>query len=192
VSDNTLRLLACIRSEKSEEKRTEYATLIYNAIEEPLARYVYSRIVSSSAEDILQEIALAIVKGLEKCRATTAKDFRIWYYRIARNKVADHLRKKMSDKLESMPSEFLEAIPQNAKSEADVETYLDLFYILALIEQLKPGCRKLIWDFHILEMEQKVMAEEYDIEVRAIGQRISRCFDAAVKLANRLKGKDKP
>ncbi len=116
-----------------------------------LRAYVYSRVKPSAMEDVLQLIAIGIVKGLQKCRAKTEQGIRIWYCTIARNKVNDYLRKKFSDRLDFLPLDDLTYVLNGSafySSSWDVRHDLDV--VMKALKQLKPQCCKLLWSFYVV------------------------------------------
>jgi RNA polymerase sigma factor (sigma-70 family) len=184
-----LTYLNLYRTGTTEKDRTDCAEEIYALIEGFLRSYIYSRLIPSVAEDILQQTVIAIVTSLQKCRATTEEDFRIWYCRVARNKVNDHLRKKYSDRLEFLPpGDVLEVLSRSVSyapySSGD---WLDLEQILNLLEKLKPGCRNLLWNHHAIELRHTELAKEMGLKAATVQRRIERCLEKAQHIARRLK-----
>lgn len=169
--------------------RRQLAETIYLHIQDVLHAYVRSKIVSPAADDIHQEVARGIVKGLQKCRAETEDDFRIWYFRIAKNKLNDHLRKKYRDRVEALaPDDILQAVDSSGLyNESDAYGIrLDLEKILQLLEMIKPGCRYLLWHHRGIGMDYPELGKEFGLSKDAVRVKIERCLVAAQKIARRL------
>lgn len=181
-------MLEAFRTETDLKRREYYAVQLFEELESPLAAFLYTS-EPTDADDLMQEVAVAIVTGLQKCTSTTPSMLRGWCFRIASNKLNTLLRKKIKDKQrrEHLSTEALEEIPEDGSHCIDWRSRMDLDQILGMVDQKKKGCRRLIWGFHVLELDQKEMAKDLDLEIRALGQRISRCMDEARKIARRLK-----
>ena len=58
-------------------------------------RYLYARVGSTDvAEDLTQEVYMAAVSGIKNLRIEDESGLYAWLFQIARNKLADHLRKR--------------------------------------------------------------------------------------------------
>jgi RNA polymerase sigma factor (sigma-70 family) len=183
-----LKLLEEYRSQTDCEMRTRIAEEIYLHMEGFLRAYVYSRVKPSAMEDVLQLIVIGIVKGLQKCRAKTEKDIRIWYCTIARNKVSDYVRKKKSDRLDFLSLDDLTDVLNGSgffTSPSGVRHDLDL--VLKILEQIKPGCCKLLWDFYGFDFGHSEISKEMGLKPDNIRMKIKRCLKSAREIARRLK-----
>lgn len=183
-----MKLLDAFRSQTDSEMRTRIAEEIYLLLEEFLRSYVYSRVVPAAMEDVLQQIVIGIITSLQKCRAKTEKDLRMWYCTIARNKVNDHLRKKLSDRLDFLPLDDLaHVLNGSAFFTSSWGVRHDLEQVLKTLEQIKPGCCKLLWSFYAFDFGHTELSKEMGLKPDNIRMRIKSCLKSARLIARRLK-----
>jgi len=66
---------------------------LYEATYRRVFGYLLARLgAQSTAEDVLQEVYLAALRGLDRFRGKTEGEFMAWLFKIAHGKVIDHLR----------------------------------------------------------------------------------------------------
>jgi RNA polymerase sigma-70 factor (ECF subfamily) len=58
-----------------------------------LDRFVRSRVADRDAEDVLQDVLVAIWRGIPALRWERPRSFAAWAFSVARNRVADHHRR---------------------------------------------------------------------------------------------------
>ena len=89
-TDQLLEQTLVLRCQLGDEQAFEELVGRYNA---PL-RYYVRRITedSDSADDVVQSVWVGVLRGIRKLRTTKA--FRVWIYRLARNKAFDALRQR--------------------------------------------------------------------------------------------------
>lgn len=114
-------------------------------------RHVRARIPGEAAalEDILQEVALAVVEGLHAVRAGAA--LRSWILHIASNKVCDHLRRRVRDRARGearLGQAVLDhLVDENASFERLLERAGDeqlAAYLRRALDRLKPRHRDVL------------------------------------------------
>ena len=130
-------------------------------MEPRLAAFFYTSVPDADADDLMQEVAIVIVTKLQKCTSTSPSMLRGWCFTIASNKLNSLLRKKVLEKQrhEYLSSEAIEEIPEDGSRCIDWRSRMDLDQILTLVNQKKKGCRRLLWGFYVLELDQKEMAD---------------------------------
>ena len=81
------------------------------------ARYFVRRMLGSSQdmEDVVQELWLTVIRELPRLAAGAA--FTTWFYRIARNKAVDRIRR--SQKLERCDTDGLESAAEQTQPESE-------------------------------------------------------------------------
>lgn len=68
-------------------------TGLYEATYHRVFSYLLARLgVQATAEDLLQEVYLSALRGLDRFRGGTESEFMAWLFKIAHGKVMDHVR----------------------------------------------------------------------------------------------------
>lgn len=92
-------LVQVIRASRKATKRHErivFAEDIVARVGPLMERYVRARCREEGADDAVQEVLLAIATRYPRFRGRTDSQFFSWCYRIARNKLADRIRRKLA------------------------------------------------------------------------------------------------
>ena len=105
-------------------------------------RYIYLRLGNQfEAEDLTQEV---FVKALEAISSYKWRDlpFASWLYRIAHNRVIDHVRKQ--SKVEKVPLEDDMTLISESNPALAAERELEIEELISNIEKLSPAQREVI------------------------------------------------
>jgi len=164
----------------NEDKLLDATDRLYDILEPKLRAFIFGKLDHFDAADVLQVTMIAIFRDLYKFRGGNPKLFgRIflsWCYRIARNKINDHLRKYM--RREFLPLEDLEKhlkeYHELVESSSDVR--LECEEALLILAKTKPHCRDYLWNRYMVGMEPLQMANLYRVELDAMRRRIERCL----------------
>jgi len=105
--DQIIKLVKTYRLTPALDQRLRLAEEIFQQIEPQLRFFVFGSLAHPAAQDVLQETLKAVTVSLTKFAGSSTQEFWAWCYRIARNKVNDHLRKQAADRLQPMPPEEL-------------------------------------------------------------------------------------
>ena len=107
-----------------------------------------------------------------------------WCYRIARNKVNDHLRKQSSDRLQPMePEELWQLVETSAQSNPlSAEDRIDLEHALKLLAEAKPECSEFLWQHFVIGLDYSELAEERNMSYDNVRMKIGRCLGEAQTL----------
>jgi RNA polymerase sigma factor (sigma-70 family) len=166
------------------DQRLRLAGEIYHEIKSPLHDFIFGRLKHPAAQDVFQETLKAVTESLAKFRGDSDGEFWKWCFRIARNKVNDHLRKQESDRLQPMEPEELwqlvDTSPQNSPLSA--EDRLDLQHALKILAEAKPECSEFLWQHFVLGLDYSELAEERQMSYDNVRMKIGRCLGAAQEL----------
>ncbi|MBI3867410.1 MAG: sigma-70 family RNA polymerase sigma factor [Verrucomicrobia bacterium] len=182
--DQLIKLVRTYRLSDGLAERLQLANEIFRLIEPRLRLFVFGALARPAAEDVHQEALKGVAAGLAGFAGSTPGEFWGWCYRIARNKVSDHLRKQAAERAQLMPPEELMRLVEvsgrdTALSSAD---RLDLEYALKLLAEAKPECRDYLWKHYILGLDYREIAEEQSLTYDNVRMRIGRCLDEAQSL----------
>jgi len=79
--------------DRARRRDTDAFTRLYDATYRRVFSYLLARLgVQATAEDLLQEVYLAALRGVDRFRGRTEGEFIAWLFKIAHGKVVDHLR----------------------------------------------------------------------------------------------------
>ena len=166
------------------DQRLRLAEEIFREVEPQLRFFVFGTIAPPAAADVLQETLKAVTVSLSKFAGNSDGEWWAWCYRIARNKVNDHLRKQASDRLQPMPQEELRELVESSgqSSPLSAADRLDLEYALKLLAESKPECRDFLWQHFVLGLDYSELAEEHDMSYDNVRMKIGRCLGEAQAL----------
>jgi len=135
-------------------------------------------------EDVLQETAKAVTESFTKFKGDSEKEFWAWCFRIALNKVNDHLRKKAADRLQPMdPGEVWQLVETSAQnSPLSAEDRLDLQHALKILAEAKPECLDYLWQHFVVGLDYSELAEERQMSYDNVRMKIGRCLEHAQEL----------
>jgi RNA polymerase sigma-70 factor, ECF subfamily len=133
---------------------------------QPLRAFVTPMVGGSHADDVLQEIALAIFQNLRYLRQPGA--FRSWAYRLASRRAFRHLkRERRWTRLDTDP-ETISALPAPAPLPDTLEPRL-----LAVIEQVSPASRAVLLLHYQHDLSIEETAVVLDIPVGTAKSRLA-------------------
>ena len=82
---------------------------IYDALVDPIYRYIFYRIGSrEDAEDITEQVFLRAWERISSYRPTGGHPFSAWLYRIAHNQVVDMYRQRARSQTSELPEDLAE------------------------------------------------------------------------------------
>ncbi|WP_127499656.1 RNA polymerase sigma factor [Actinoplanes solisilvae] len=142
-------------------EREAFAELV-RAWHERVERYV-SRMLGRPDDDVVQEIWLAVVKGLPRLRQPDR--FAPWLYSIARRAVMNRLRDSYTPPVTS------DVLSPFSTLDDDV---LDRQVIAAALGALPPREREVLMLFHLEDLPLQACAEICDVPVGTIKSRLNR------------------
>ncbi len=171
------------------EERSEAAEGFVREVSPELWVFVRSEALSrgfgeDAAEEVFQDIWVGITEGLGRVRSRANKPIWAWCYRVARNKLFDHVRKLASAKETAMDREALEAALEASEQVEQISpgTRHDLEYGLRLLAAAKPPCFAYLWDYYVLGWDYAAIADTYALAYDTMRMRIQRCLELAQKL----------
>jgi RNA polymerase sigma-70 factor (ECF subfamily) len=155
--------------------RQAFAELI-DRYQRPL-RYFIARLVGNAdlADEVSQETWLTVLSKIHTLRS--AATFRVWLYRIARNKVYQELRRK---KVTIELDENLEA-PSDTRDE--IGSYEDAAQLHRCLENLKPLHKEVLLLRFLEQMSYEQIADVLDCNIGTVRSRI---FNAKLALKKEL------
>ena len=182
--DDLLKYICDYRLADNEDEQLRLADKIFPMIEPDLRFFVFRTIQRPAADDVLQEVLKSIARSLENFDGSTLDQFRKWFYKIARRRIYDHLRKKKSDRLLPMsPEEIIEEADNLMRVEpVSVEIRDELEYAMNLLKRSKPDCVEYLRSFYVYGLDDEDIAAEHEITEGAARMRIKRCLETAQSL----------
>ncbi len=139
----------------------------------------------ADANDIVQEVMLAVSKAIHRWEADPAKGrFRDWLFRIARNLMINFLTRRKHQPFRVGPGMLVEFLAQQlergepsveASREFDLEYRRELFLIAA--ERVSQSVRPKTWDaFRLTSIEQRSIKEvAQDLQMTEGAVLVARC-----------------
>lgn len=152
-----------IRCQNGERAAFEELFEIY----QPRLKYYVRRLDgdSGSADDILQDIWLSVVKKVHKLK--NVESFSVWLYRIARNTVYDRFRRK--NRFIPLPEE--KELPVSGDHEPTFDAG-DAERLHRAMSKLKPHHREVLTLCFIEQMPYQSIAEVIDCSIGTVRSRI--------------------
>ena len=144
--------------------RQAFAELI-ERYQKPL-RYFISRLLDDTqmTEDVFQDIWLTVIKRI--CTLRDLDAFAPWLYRIARNKVYDHLRKKR------VLSELNEVIVTENNVQEETFSPEDAAQIHRCLQRLRPGHKEVLMLRFLEQMSYEQIAQVVNCTIGTVRSRI--------------------
>ncbi len=79
--------------DRARQRDVAAFTGLYEATHRRVFSYLLARLgVQATAEDLLREVYVSALRGLDRFRGRTESEFMAWLFKIAHGKVMDHLR----------------------------------------------------------------------------------------------------
>lgn len=179
-----VKIVRTYRLTPALDQRLRLAEEIFHEIEPQLRFFVFATIAPPAASDVLQEALKAVTVSLGNFAGNSDGEWWAWCYRIARNKVNDHLRKQASDRLQPMPPEELRVLAENSgqSNPLSAADRIDLEYALKLLAESKPECTEFLWQHFVLGLDYSELAEERNLSYDNVRMKIGRCLGEAQAL----------
>lgn len=160
TSDTSISLLRRVRSQ--EDGAFERLVRLYR----PLI-YAYCRkaaVDASSAEDVCQEVFIAVSRGIAGfSKDTPADSFRGWLYRIVANKIVDHFRRAKRQPVGHGGDDFnhlLNQFPEELSSDSNVAVPLLHIELKRALELIRSDFDTRTWQaFCGMTVERKTAKE---------------------------------
>jgi RNA polymerase sigma factor (sigma-70 family) len=151
-----------------------------------LRYFIFGRVDSDLAQDVLQEVLHAISVSLNKFAGGTHGEFWAWCYGIARNKLKNFYQSQTDDPEQTFAPDELWPIVDAAGQLAPMSSAdrLDLHYALKILEAAKPHCRDLLWRHYVQGRDYAEIAEEEGVKYDAARMKIERCLRLAQALVS--------
>jgi RNA polymerase sigma-70 factor, ECF subfamily len=153
----------------------------------PLYRYVAARLGSNDeAEELVQEIFVAALGGLESLRAADESGFLAWLFQIARNKLADRWRRQYRQPVGDRDAAELESLesPEPRPDEL-AEREDEVAEVRRAIEELTPEQREVIVCKYVLGYDNRLTARLVGKNVNAVNQLHHRALASLARLLDR-------
>jgi RNA polymerase sigma-70 factor, ECF subfamily len=129
---------------------------IYERYYQGIYRYVYYRVGDSSlAEDLTGDVFLKMLHGIQSY-SIQGVPFSAWLYRIARNRVIDHMRRQPEKSDLPLEEARVESI---ASSDADLENALQREELLRAVQVLTADQRQVIILKFIDDLDNSTIAK---------------------------------
>lgn len=186
--DDIIKLVDLYKEAKTVEEQLRHGEALATAIIPELELFVrnaaYSAGKPSLGDDIVQETLVLVLKGLNSFRGKESRQFWAWIYRIARNRLIDHLRSPTAGNVESLDFESLKEVIDASIQEEPLKPgeMLDIEEVLETLRASRPEGVNFIWCRFVLQMTWEEIASEYRMTADAVRQRVKRCLEEAKKL----------
>jgi len=119
---------------------------LYLLYADKLFRYLMARLENAEvAEEVTAQVFLRLIENIDKYRIAPKDNvaiFSAWFYRMAYNKMVDHLRKQKRTHL--VPIEHMERIPEHRHTMVQVEERLDFELLLQKLKLLNDQQQRVI------------------------------------------------
>jgi RNA polymerase sigma factor (sigma-70 family) len=165
---------------------------IVRRVRPALWAFVAANCRSDMAEDVLQEVLVAITKNLPSFAGSTDPAFWKWCYQIARNKISNQFRRHGTQPLAAADEEEIwRAIEASAKDKPlSPGDRVDLNWAMELLRQAKPPCYGFLWEHYILGWDYYQVAKANGLRYDAARVKIGRCLRLVQSLVQTaLKGR---
>lgn len=182
--DNLIRNIRTYRLTGGLGERFRLAEEIFAVVEPNLRRFVFARVNTNNAEDVLQTSLQAIAASLSKFNGDTESELWGWVYGIAKNKLRDQFRRQASDRHTSIPPEDLwQAVEAAAASRplSPADTH-DLKLAMALLAKSREDCLAVLEQHYLLGLTFVEIAEAAQTTPDAVRMRAARCVELAREL----------
>ena len=177
--------LRCYREAAHAETKLLIAERIAEELAPELWTFLAGRCPLDEVDDLRQDVLLAVVLGLDGCRAATHAAFWGWVYTIARNKVATRLDKM--NRLQLMEADQFWHLVEASGDFVALMGYEreDLREVWAILDGMDDYIRHCLWRYHVDGADLEEIAEELGKSKDAVRMTIGRGLATARKL---LKG----
>lgn len=177
VSDEALARLA------QDGKQDAFIQLYERYFQYMLAR-VRFRVPESDAEDVTQEIFIAVLRSLDRFKGQAK--FSTWLWSVANHKIADYYRSRKSKLIEQDEfEEIMKRSPGNHLTEDEENRRAELAVVRCALETLPQNYQEVIFLRFVDEMPFKDIALQTGQSLEAVKSLFRRSIAA---LAKRMEG----
>ena len=152
---------------------------IVQAIQGRLWGYLSIKLPEAAVKDVLQDVLVAIFRGLDGCRATTESQFMGWCLRIATNHCANFHRRRRPE-IGVDDAELWNLIDAgaaiNPASPAERE---ELELALSWLKEAEPVCRDVLVLHYFMDLDLAEVAAVLGLAYDTARVRRSRCLERA-------------
>lgn len=158
---------------------------IYRLAVVPVYRYLSVRLnTEEEVEDLTQEVFLAALAGIRSLRAEDEAALFGWLFQIARNKLADHLRRRYRTPLATLEqADLLEA--RDPRPDEVVEAKDEQSELRQAIEQLTTEQREVIVCKYVLGYDNQQTARFVGKSANAVNQLHHRALASLHRLVTK-------
>ncbi len=180
VPDAVHDVAALILSARANDE--DAFTELYRMTVRQLYRYVSVRISGAEdVEEVTQEVYMAAVTGIQGLRAGDEAGLYGWLYQIARNKVADHLRRRYRRPVEPLDDTLPLADPDPTPEDiAEVEAERAL--VRSALDQLTPDQREVLLCKYVMDYSNDQTARQVGKNVNSVNQLHHRALASLARL----------
>jgi RNA polymerase sigma factor (sigma-70 family) len=161
-----------------------YVEELVTEVRPPLSGYVKRRAREAAADDILQEVLVAITRGVRGFKGNTVGSVWSWCYQIARNKLADGARNEARNATDHYQVEEISRAIQAAESSRALNPreLLEMKETLAMLGRLNPKDQELLWQHYGMQQRFVDIADDMGMKADAVRMAVKRARIQAEKL----------
>ena len=166
---------------KSLDERMEIGAEIHREVALSLGGFIYPQCQNGDAEDLQQEVVIAIFRSLARFEGNLDAQFWGFCYRIARNKISDYWRRKGSKPELTLDPEDLMRVAEALQEDASLGQEEQDRYeeIILLLQKTKPQCYELLWQCFVQGIDYSELAVVYAADYDTVSMRVWRCLKIA-------------
>jgi RNA polymerase sigma-70 factor (ECF subfamily) len=177
VSDEELARLA-------QNGKQDAFIQLYERYFQPVLTRVRFRVPESDAEDVAQEVFIAVLRSLDKFKGQAK--FSAWLWSVTNHKIADYYRSRKSKWIEEDEfEEVMKRSPGNDTTEDEENRRAELAAVRCALETLPPNYREVIFLRFADEMPFKEIALQTGQSLEAVKSLFRRSIAA---LGKRMEG----
>jgi RNA polymerase sigma factor (sigma-70 family) len=181
-----IELVREFRNATTLAHKIQFAEHIICEVRPALWTYAFHKGDKEIADDVCQDTLVAIANSLHLFYGETDSQFWKWCYRVARNKLIDHVRREKSRPASSLDTENLWRVIEMSNADEPISPgdRLDLEYAMQLLKSVKPPCYDYLWTHYILERDIAEIARLFQLSYDAARMQIKRCLKLAQSLVS--------
>ncbi|MEK7672591.1 MAG: sigma-70 family RNA polymerase sigma factor [Patescibacteria group bacterium] len=155
LSQREVEIEALVKSVQNGDQ--EAFAKIYDVFIDPIYRYVYYRVNSAEAEDLIETVFLKAWENIKQYKHDK-KSFAAWLFRIAHNLVVDHYRSSKDKVYEELNAQLPDLNRQHNPIKS-TQNILDNQMLKEAIGSIKREYREIIIHKFVNELSNKEIAE---------------------------------
>jgi RNA polymerase sigma factor (sigma-70 family) len=161
-----------------------YVEELVTEVRPSLYQFVCRHCARESVDDVLQEVLIAITKGVRQFRGASEKAVWDWCYTIARHKIADKFRIEFKESRISFDEGEIARVLNSLETSGtkSPRELLELKETAEMLRLLGPECRHLLWRRFAEGWSFEEMAQESRKSSDAVRMAVNRCKDGAERL----------